>query len=163
MPAKGQTKFTEALGEEICDRIANGESIRKIAASDHMPDVATIMRWLDADVAFAHKYARARDIQGDYMDALVLDTAEASTPATAASDRVKIDAYKWRAAKLKPKKYGDRTHHELTGANGGPIRTQELSHYSDERLAALAALIGADTDARGSTSGDPEASSAEGA
>lgn len=42
------------------------------------------------------------------MDDLILETANASTPETAASDRVKISAYQWRASKLQPKKYGDK-------------------------------------------------------
>ncbi len=146
MPAKGQTKFTPELGDEICDRIANGESIRKIAASDHMPDVATLMRWLDANPSFAHKYARAREVQGDYMDALVLDTADASKPETAAADRVKIDAYKWRAAKLKPKKYGDKIINEHTGADGGPIETvsrPDLSNLNPDERDAVRAILSA--------------------
>lgn len=49
------------------------------------------------------------------MDDMILDCAKACTPETAAADRVKISAYQWRAAKLEPKKYGDRV--DLTHAN----------------------------------------------
>lgn len=105
----------------ICERLANGQSLRRICLEEHMPDRSTVLRWLDANEDFAAKYARAREAQADYMDDLILDTADACTPVTALADRVKIGAYQWRASKLKPKKYGDRTLTELTGLDGGPI------------------------------------------
>ena len=74
-----------------------------------MPNIVTVMRWL-ADPAhsdFANKYARARETQADVMDGKILEVADACKPDTAAADRVKIDAYKWRASKLAPKRYGD--------------------------------------------------------
>ena len=55
---------------------------------------------------------------------------------------MKIGAYQWRAAKLAPKKYGDRILNEHTGADGGPIRTEttvDLSRLSDKALAELEA------------------------
>ena len=50
-----------------------------------------------------------------------------------------IDVRKWAAAKLLPKKYGDRTVTEVTGANGAPIqleakRTVSLDNIDDETL-----------------------------
>ena len=51
---------------------------------------------------------RAREWQADYMDDLILETANDCTAETAQADRVKIGAYQWRAARLKPKVYGDR-------------------------------------------------------
>lgn len=35
--------------------------------------------------------------------------------------RLRVDARKWTASKLKPKKYGDHTRHELSGKDGKPI------------------------------------------
>jgi hypothetical protein len=81
----------------------------------------TVWRWLDDRPEFASKYARARELQGDWMDEKILTVADACTPETAAADRVKIDAYKWRAAKLAPKKYGDKIQQEHAGPDGGPI------------------------------------------
>ena len=52
-----------------------------------------------------------------------METANACTPATAQADRVKISAFQWRAAKLKPKVYGDKAEVAMTGANGGPVQT----------------------------------------
>jgi len=50
--------------------------------------------------------ARVCESQADYMDDLILDTANACTPESSPADRVKIGAYQWRASRLKPKVYG---------------------------------------------------------
>ncbi len=74
-----------------------------------MPHIATVSRWLaNPEYAeFCEHYARARETQGDVMDGKILEVADKCTVETAAADRVKIDAYKWRASKLAPKRYGD--------------------------------------------------------
>jgi hypothetical protein len=87
-----------------------------------MPGLRTVFDWLDKDEGFRTKYARAREVQGDVMDDKILTTADNCTPETAHADRVKIDAYKWRASKLAPKKYGEKSTHELAGTDGGPIQ-----------------------------------------
>ena len=62
-----------------------------------------------------------------------------------ANARSQIDARKWVACKLLPRKYGDRVSAELTGANGGPIKTEqqfpELKDMSDEDLFALREIL----------------------
>ena len=39
-----------------------------------------------------------------------------------ARNRLRVDARKWLASKMAPKKYGDKLQTELTGANGGSIQ-----------------------------------------
>jgi hypothetical protein len=46
-----------------------------------------------------------------------------------ARSRLRVDARKWVAAKLKPKKYADKITNEHTGANGGPIQTQQITGF----------------------------------
>jgi hypothetical protein len=101
--------FTQAIADEICESIIEGKSLRGICAGDAMPNRSTVLRWLDENEDFAAKYARAREFQGDYMDDLILEAAEATDSENAPAQRVRIDAYKWRASKLKPKRYGDKT------------------------------------------------------
>lgn len=102
------SKDTPELRDVILTALIEGESLRQICARKGMPDRTTVMRWLDADESFASRYARAREMQGDHMDDLILETANDCTPESAPAARVKIDAYKWRAAKLNPKRYGER-------------------------------------------------------
>ena len=49
--------------------------------------------------------------------------------------KVMIDARKWTASKLKPKKYGDRISKEISGPDGGPVDmkwTVEIVNPSDD-------------------------------
>lgn len=140
--------YTDDLGDAICEALIDGKSLREICTPDDMPDRSTVMRWMAADPSFAAKCARAREMQADYMDDLIIETANACTSETAAADRVKISAYQWRASKLAPKRFGDKTTTEVVGPNGGPLQTADVSELSSlprekreaVRLAIKAAL-----------------------
>lgn len=111
--------YSDELAETICDLLIEGLSMVKICERDDMPNRRTVLRWMESNDAFASKCARARALQADLMDNLILETAENCTPETANADRVKISAYQWRAAKLQPKVYGDKVQH--TGADDAPL------------------------------------------
>jgi hypothetical protein len=115
--------FHDEIATRICDLLMDGVSLRSICQQDDMPGRTTVFRWMDENPDFASRYARARMLQADLMDDLILETANACTPATAQADRVKISAFQWRAAKLKPKVYGDKAEVAMTGANGGPVQS----------------------------------------
>lgn len=53
-----------------------------------------------------------------------------------AKQRLQVDTRKWMLSKLAPKKYGERTAMELTGANGGPVQISDA-----ERAAKVAAIL----------------------
>lgn len=112
-----KSSHTPDVEETILARIMVGESLRSILSDKGMPHLATVFRWLDERPDFAIKYARAREIQADAMDDLILTTANKSTPESSPADRVKIMAYQWRASKLAPKKYGDKL--QLGGDGSG--------------------------------------------
>lgn len=102
------TIYSDELAEGICEALSRGDSLISICAADDMPGTRTVLRWARELPDFGTRYADAREAQGETMDHKILTVADSSTAATAASDRVKIDAYKWRAAKLAPKRYGDK-------------------------------------------------------
>ncbi|MCZ4321442.1 hypothetical protein O4H56_05250 [Pseudomonas anguilliseptica] len=109
--------------------------------------MTTVLRWLgdDAMAAFRMQYACAREAQADLLAEQILDIAdeectmvradkhgsndddgeghtEVVFDSTAvARNRLRVDARKWLASKMAPKKYGDKLQTELTGANGGAI------------------------------------------
>jgi hypothetical protein len=112
--------YTPELADNICSEIADGQSLRRLCEAEGMPNRSTVLRWLNEHEDFAARYARAREAQGDVMDELILTVADSCTPENAAAARVKIDAYKWRASKLAPKRYGDRTIH--AGDEDAPIK-----------------------------------------
>lgn len=104
--------YTDKLADEICGRLMEGESLRSICRDESMPGLQTLFDWLCDERAqfdrFRSRYARAREVQADVMDARIMELADNSTPETANSDRVKLSALQWRASKLAPKKYGDK-------------------------------------------------------
>lgn len=99
--------FSPELFDTICERIANGESLRKISKDDDMPSVVSVMRWLAADEELGNQYARAREIQADGEVDEILDIAD-DDELDSNDKRVRIDARKWRAGKMRPKVYGDK-------------------------------------------------------
>lgn len=145
--------FTEEKALEICDQLANGKSLRSICQQDDMPGQTTVFRWLEAHESFRVQYAYARELQADALFDETLDIAdEKANDKTINADgqevvnheaiqraRLRIDTRKWMAGKLRPKKYGERQAMELSGPEGGPIETMELSG-SEKLKAALETL-----------------------
>jgi hypothetical protein len=98
--------YDEKIGDEICDRLINGESLSKITRDKHMPAPSTIFKWLIENKTFAERYAHARDAQADTLADEIVAIADEEEDAQ--KGRLRVDARKWIAAKLKPKKYGDK-------------------------------------------------------
>lgn len=89
-----------------------------------MPACGTVFRWLAEQEKFQEQYTRARETQADAIaDEIIQIADDATDPAKA---RVQIDARKWYAGKVKPKKYGDKVVQELTGEGGGPVQIQRV-------------------------------------
>jgi len=108
MPAGRPSSYTEKKTDEICALIAQGKSVLEISKRKDMPVKDTIYKWLARYPEFAEKYTRARECQSEVYAQDILNIADASTPETYQVDRLRIDARKWKASKLAPKKWGDR-------------------------------------------------------
>lgn len=111
------SKYTDKLADEICERIASGESLRAICRGDGMPARMTVLRWLNSNDDFVSKCARAREIGADALEEDMVDIERdtLSGKLDPAAARVVIASKQWRAAKHAPKKYGDKQTVELTG------------------------------------------------
>lgn len=120
------SSYSEAVAGEICDRIANGESLVQICRDGHLPNRRTVLRWMEADAVFAARCARAREVHADFAQDRMLDieigVLDGQIDPTAA--RVVLSSMQWRASKLAPKKYGDMSKVEHTGPNGGPVQIE---------------------------------------
>lgn len=103
--------YSQQTADAICERLAEGESLRAICASDSMPSKAAVFRWLGERAEFRDQYARAREEQAESLADEITEIADTAEDAQIA--RLRIDARKWVASKLKPKRYGDRL--ELSG------------------------------------------------
>lgn len=128
--------FTQDMADLICERIADGESLRSICSEEGMPNKATVFRWLAAHDVFRDQYARAREAQADTLFDEILDIADDARNDWMAAhgeddlgwkangehiqrSRLRLDARKWMAGKLQPKKYGEKL--ELSGDPSAPL------------------------------------------
>lgn len=103
-------EFSQGLFDTICERIADGESLRAICRDADMPSTTSVTRWLLNSEDLSAQYARARTASADADADAVSDVgwrtlAGEFDPQAA---RVLIDALKWSAGKRQPKKYGDK-------------------------------------------------------
>lgn len=102
------TKFDEARADEICCRLADGETLREICLAKTMPSRATVRRWLAGSSQFRSRYATAREHLADALVEDALHQARNANSSTASARRLYVDAIKWYAAKLAPKRYGEK-------------------------------------------------------
>ena len=100
-------KRSTLLARQICLSIAQGNSLISTCKTLKISK-PFVLDWLRSDPDFASHYARAREDQADLYADEVVGISDAATPQDAHVARLKVDARKWVAAKLLPKKYGDR-------------------------------------------------------
>jgi hypothetical protein len=134
------TDFTQELGDRICDRLLDGESLRRICMDPMMPKRVTVLKWLNLEVEFAAQYAKAKELQVEALVDEILDIADDGSNdfmETQRGDvvyngdavqrsRLRIESRRWVAAKLKPKKYGDAM--QLVGKDGGDLVPNQIVH-----------------------------------
>lgn len=139
MPAGRPTDYGPDIVSQICERLADGQSLREICRADDMPGMTTVFRWLAAHEDFREQYARAREAQADRFAEEILDIADDGSndwmqrqqgdddPVEVANhehisrSKLRVDARKWLMSKMAPKKYGDKITQELTGGDGAPL------------------------------------------
>ena len=116
-PTRGRpTLFTDELALEICERIANGRSLRNVCLDKDMPHMATVMRWIDDNSEFCEQYRRACEDRETTHFEEMLTIADGVLPETAqvARAKLRIDARKWVLARMNPKKYSDKQQDDNT-------------------------------------------------
>lgn len=134
---KRKTGFSHDLLELILDRVANGESLSSICDAEDMPTRKTFFQWVKENPGIQAQYEFAIQMRADKLAEDILAIADDGTGDTytdadgnertnhdvVARSRLRVDARKWLASKMAPKKYGERIQQEVTGADGGPVET----------------------------------------
>ena len=133
--------YSLELATLICAKMGEGESVRSICRGDDMPALSTVFRWLAAHHEFQEQYARAMDARATLLAEEILEISDDSSgdavtdPETGAvrmdaefvaRARLRVDSRKWLAARMSPRKYGDKITQEHVGGEGGPIK-QEIT------------------------------------
>ena len=117
--------YSDKLANDICIRIALGESLRRICMEDKMPAQSSVYEWLLRHADFAEKYARARELQAETQFDELTDIVDQPPELSYVTDkngelvevkfdssyvawmRLRVDTRKWTAARMAPKKYGE--------------------------------------------------------
>ena len=116
------TIYTAELGERICDRLVDGESLLSICRDEEMPGRATILRWLHRHPEFAALYRQARILAAELMADELLDIADDASKDWTVGDRgglvadhehvnrsrLRVDTRKWVLAKVLPQRWGEK-------------------------------------------------------
>lgn len=143
--------YTDEMADLICERISNGESLKAICEEEAMPAKSTVFKWLCDFPHFADKYARAREAQADALFDDILSIADdgrndwmerkdaedenmgwRENGEALRRSQLRIDARKWMAGKLRPKKYGEKLDIE-----------QKTTHEAGDSLQGLMERIAA--------------------
>lgn len=141
MPAGRPSKYSWALVEELCKEIALGKSLKTVTAPEGMPSISMVYRWLREHDEFRELYESSKEDAADLLAEEILEIADDESGDTQRA-RLRVDARKWVAAKLKPKRFGDFQRNEITGKDGGPVQFQSMTDEElDKRLEQLIGQI----------------------
>jgi hypothetical protein len=139
-PRRAYTRYSRALSDEICLRLAEGDSLITICKRAGMPEMSTVRKWIIKDVdGFTKRHAEARQAQADYYVDQITRIADEPIKrvvdqfgisrldgAHVQQQRMRIDTRKWYAGKVAPRRWGEKQLHEHTGADGGAIKAETL-------------------------------------
>lgn len=122
MPRK-KIEWSSQQQDEFLELIATGSSMgQACAAFDVAP--ATVYRMAIRDAEFQAKLTRARMDQQDAEMDKIIDMADEASTDDWQVVKLRIWARQWRAAKLAPKKYGERK--VIAGDEEAPLTVQKI-------------------------------------
>lgn len=125
------TKFTQELADKICETIATTSKSLRVICNANDISTSTLLKWLSENEDFSIQYARAKQMQAElFVDEIIEIADETSNDTIYQSigggendedsftverenkewikrSQIRIDARKWIASKLLPKKYGN--------------------------------------------------------
>ena len=116
--------FTQEIADEICRRIAKGETVRAIGRDPGMPEESSIRGWaLDDKQGFFAQYTRAVQIRAGVWAEEIIEISDDGSQDTyidpasgnertiaevVARSRLRVDTRKWMLSKVLPKIYGEK-------------------------------------------------------
>lgn len=121
--------MTPAVIEEICTRLASGESLRSICASNNLPTISTVMLAVVQDRdGFRNKYTQAREAAGYAHGDGVIEVVEMVRAGVidAQMARAMMDGLKWAAERMAPKAHGAKQTIDHTSSDGSMSPTTIL-------------------------------------
>jgi hypothetical protein len=132
---QGRVDIDDQVIDAVLNEIAGGKSLVKVCEMDGMPNRTAFLRKVASDSKIQALYAEAMSARADKYAEETIDIADDGRNDTYEDDngntrtdmdvvsrsKLRVAARQWYAAKIAPKKYGDKVTQELTGPNGGPV------------------------------------------
>ena len=126
-------RYSAALAERICERLAGGESLKAICGDAGYPKAHTVLEWARSNKeGFSDQYARAREIGYTLLADEIISIADTPQIGTKTVSKewgeeitqadmiehrkLRVDTRKWMLSKMLPKVYGDKQQVEHSGA-----------------------------------------------
>lgn len=126
------TKYTEELADKICELIASSNNGVHVISQELKIAPSSVFLWLSTHKYFSDKYTRAREVQAELLADEIIQIADDGTndymtitkgdheynvedKEVTNRSKLRVDARKWKASKLAPKKYGDKLELEHKG------------------------------------------------
>ncbi len=125
-------RYSPEIADEILERLAQGQPLRKICEDLHMPAASSVIGWVNRDESgFAERYARAREVGYALLADELIHIADTPMEGTVITSKewgeerktgdmlehrkLQVDTRKWMLAKMLPKVYGDKQQIEHSG------------------------------------------------
>lgn len=140
------TKYNEEIALKICEMIAHSDRGLVSICKELDLNASTVYDWINNNAEFSNKYARAREIQADYLADQIIQIADETHSDTSVNEygyevtnheviarsRLRVDARKWKASKLYPKKYADRVDSDIT-SNGEKLNLPPFMRANENK------------------------------
>ncbi|HEY8616710.1 hypothetical protein [Phenylobacterium sp.] len=97
--------YCPEIGDEVFERLCEGESLTRIAEDPTLPSLSTFYYWMKRIPEFNAAVVEARRIQADRFCDLGWDLAEGASPETAYLTDVRLKQLRWMAGVRSPKVY----------------------------------------------------------
>ena len=119
----------DIIFQHIFNQIVEGRALRNILKEDEgMPPAVTFFEWISKDSEKAKQYAYVCELRAEALFDEIIEIADDSSNDSIKTangefqnsefiqrSRVRIDARKWIASKLNPKKFADKIDHTTDG------------------------------------------------
>lgn len=125
-PGGRPTLYSKDIADSICEKIAQGSSMRTVCEDESMPAMSTVFKWLREHKEFSEQYASACEERTEAQNELLLELGDEALEEAQNADpkaanavvsavKLKADNLKWVMSKQKPKKYGEKIDHTSGG------------------------------------------------
>lgn len=115
------TKYTPDLALQICERIAEGDTLKGICDDPQYPSRSTFNRWVVQYPELSRAYAAARELSAHAFEEEALDIARKLSREGTDFTSTKVRAYdtaigqlRWSASRRNPKTYSERGSVQIT-------------------------------------------------